>query len=77
MAGVLALGYALCLGTFATLFYPTELRGIGVGSAMAFAQSGAVVGPYVGGLPVAVGLSTLAVFLLSGRQFSGALAVKS
>jgi len=48
----------------AAKIYPTEIRTTGVGWAIGLGRSGAVVGPYVGGLLIAGGYSMETNFFL-------------
>lgn len=76
LVGIMAFGCAACVGTFSTLFYPDEIRGTGVGFAMAFAQLGGVVGPFIGGLLVGAGLATATLFLIvAGNTLLPSLAI--
>jgi len=76
LVGMLGFGCAACVGTFAALFYPEAIRGTGVGFAMAMAQVGGVVGPYLGGVLVGAGLSTAVLFLIvAGNSLLPALAI--
>jgi AAHS family 4-hydroxybenzoate transporter-like MFS transporter len=64
VVGIAAIGCSMCVGTLATLFYPDSVRGIGVGFAMLFARTGAILGPLVGGIMVGAGFSTTGLFLV-------------
>lgn len=76
LVGTVAFGSTACIGTFATLFYPEEIRGIGVGFAMAFAQIGGVAGPFLGGILVGENASTEMLFLaVAGNTLLASLAV--
>jgi AAHS family 4-hydroxybenzoate transporter-like MFS transporter len=62
LIGATAIGCTMCVGTFVTLHYPPEVRGMGVGIALAFARIGAITGPLVGGVLVGAGLADSAMF---------------
>lgn len=88
-AGMFATGGQGVLYALAPLFYRTEVRATGVGSAVAVGRLGAMSGPLVAGQMLALGagsagvmlasapglvLAGIAVFYLLGRRAHGALA---
>jgi len=66
VAGLLTVGAQMCtIGLSATL-YDTSLRATGIGWALGSGRVGAVVGPLLGGVLIAAGLSPQALFLVAG-----------
>jgi MFS family permease len=64
LIGILLLGGFTGLYAVAAKIYPTEVRATGVGWAIGLGRLGAVVGPYVGGLFIAGGISMETNFIL-------------
>ncbi|MCM2318958.1 MFS transporter, AAHS family, 3-hydroxyphenylpropionic acid transporter [Pseudomonas linyingensis] len=64
-AGFFAIGGQLVLYALAPLFYPTEVRGTGVGSAVAVGRLGAMSGPLVAGQMLAMGTGAAGLLLAS------------
>lgn len=62
--GFLLQGGFVGLYAIAAKIYPTELRSTGVGWAIGLGRFGAVVGPYVGGLLIAAGISMQTNFII-------------
>lgn len=64
LAGVSILGPQLAISALAANFYPTVVRGAGLGAALAVGRVGAIIGPLAGGLVLSWGLPGSKVFLL-------------
>jgi AAHS family 4-hydroxybenzoate transporter-like MFS transporter len=64
LAGFFAIGAQLCTVGLCATFYSDALRATGVGSAMGVARLGAILGPVIGGVLLAAGVSTPVVFLV-------------
>ena len=78
VAGTLAVGAQMCAIGLAASFYDASLRATGVGWSLGAGRLGAVAGPALGGVLIAAGLSTQALFLVAGLVSLGAaLAVLS
>ena len=78
VAGTLAVGAQMCAIGLAASFYDASLRATGVGWSLGAGRLGAVAGPALGGMLIAAGLSTQALFLVAGLVSLGAaLAVLS
>lgn len=60
-AGFFVIGGQLVLYALAPSVYPAELRGTGIGAAVAAGRAGSVFGPLLGGLALAAGASVAAV----------------
>lgn len=65
VAGFFALGSQMCVMALAAAFYPTYLRGTGVGFSMGIGRTGGIAGPVVGGLLVGMGMSAKGIFLFT------------
>ena len=62
--GILLQGGFTGLYAVAAKLYPTELRSTGVGWAIGLGRFGAVIGPYVGGVLIAAGVSMETNFII-------------
>jgi len=62
-AGAFIIGAQLMLFALAPLFYPTRIRGTGVGASVAMGRLGSVVGPLFAGTLIAAGGGSAAVLL--------------
>jgi AAHS family 4-hydroxybenzoate transporter-like MFS transporter len=71
-AGTFTVGAQMCAIGLAASFYDTALRSTGVGWSLGFGRLGAVVGPAVGGVLIAAGLSMQSLFLVAGLVSLGA-----
>jgi MFS transporter, AAHS family, 4-hydroxybenzoate transporter len=78
VAGMFTVGAQMCTIGLSASFYDTSLRATGVGWSLGSGRVGAVAGPVIGGVLIAAGLSTPALFLVGGLVSLGcALAVLS
>jgi AAHS family 4-hydroxybenzoate transporter-like MFS transporter len=66
VAGFLSIGAQMCMVALCATFYETSLRATGVGWSLGIGRIGAVFGPTVGGMLIAAGMSTSALFLVAG-----------
>ena len=62
-AGAFIIGAQLMLFALAPLFYPTRIRGTGVGASVAMGRLGSIVGPLFAGTLIAAGGGSAAVLL--------------
>jgi AAHS family 4-hydroxybenzoate transporter-like MFS transporter len=62
LAGIFVIGPQIALSMFIANFYPTAMRGTGIGWGQAMGRFGSVVGPYVGAALVAYGLPPANLF---------------
>lgn len=60
-AGFFVIGGQLVLYALAPTVYPVDLRGAGIGAAVAVGRAGSVTGPLLGGLALSMGVSATAV----------------
>jgi MFS transporter, AAHS family, 4-hydroxybenzoate transporter len=65
LSGFFIIGVQLSLNAFITGFYPTAIRGTGVGWSQVMGRGGSLIGPLVGGVLVSKGLSPEAMFQVS------------
>jgi MFS transporter, AAHS family, 4-hydroxybenzoate transporter len=65
VSGFLIIGVQLSLNAFITGFYPTTIRGTGVGWSQVVGRGGSLIGPLVGGALVSQGISSAAMFQAS------------
>jgi AAHS family 4-hydroxybenzoate transporter-like MFS transporter len=65
LSGFFIIGVQLSLNAFITGFYPTAIRGTGVGWSQVVGRGGSLIGPLVGGVLVSEGLSPAAMFQIS------------
>jgi AAHS family 4-hydroxybenzoate transporter-like MFS transporter len=76
VGGILTVGAQMCIIGLSASFYDTSLRATGVGWSLGAGRVGAVVGPLIGGVLIAAGLSTPALFFVAGLvSLAAALAV--
>lgn len=64
-AGFFAIGGQLVLYALAPAFYPVDVRGTGIGAAVAIGRLGSISGPLVAGQMLAMGTGTIGVMLAS------------
>jgi AAHS family 4-hydroxybenzoate transporter-like MFS transporter len=62
--GLFHIGAQLSMTTFAAEFYPTAVRGSGLGWMQAISRIGSLIGPVIGGYLVASGMPLHDLFLL-------------
>ncbi|MDB5453369.1 MAG: hypothetical protein JWO33_1947 [Caulobacteraceae bacterium] len=78
VAGALSIGAQMCVVALGATFYHTSLRATGVGWLMGTGRIGAILGPILGGLLIAGGVTTPNLFLVAGAvSFVAALGVFS
>jgi AAHS family 4-hydroxybenzoate transporter-like MFS transporter len=78
LAGMFTVGAQMCTIGLAASFYDTSLRATGVGWSLGSGRVGAVAGPVIGGVLIAAGLSTPALFFVAALASLGcAVAVLS
>jgi len=65
LSGFLVIGVQLSLNAFITNYYPTAIRGTGVGWSQVVGRLGSLIGPVVGGALVAQGISPSRLFQIS------------
>lgn len=65
LSGFFIIGVQLSLNAYITDFYPTAIRGTGVGWSQVFGRSGSLLGPVIGGILVARGTTPDALFQIS------------
>ncbi|HEY6831351.1 MAG TPA: MFS transporter [Pseudolabrys sp.] len=65
LSGFLVIGVQLSLNAFITNYYPTAIRGTGVGWSQVVGRLGSLIGPIVGGALVAQGISPSHLFQIS------------
>jgi MFS transporter, AAHS family, 4-hydroxybenzoate transporter len=65
VSGFFIIGVQLSLNAFITGFYPTSIRGTGVGWSQVVGRSGSLIGPLVGGALVSQGVSAAGLFRVS------------
>ena len=63
MLGILVLAAQVVMYAMAPQCYPTRIRGVGVGTAVAFGRIGSIAGPAIAGVLVARGLATSQLLL--------------
>jgi MFS transporter, AAHS family, 4-hydroxybenzoate transporter len=66
VAGMFAVGAQMCAIGLAASFYDASLRATGVGWSLGSGRLGAVVGPALGGVLIAAGLSIQSLFIVAG-----------
>ncbi|HTM81595.1 MFS transporter [Asticcacaulis sp.] len=66
VAGALAIGAQMCLVALGAIFYDTEIRATGVGWLLGTGRIGAILGPILGGLLIARGVTASQLFLVAG-----------
>jgi MFS transporter, AAHS family, 4-hydroxybenzoate transporter len=65
MSGFLLIGVQLSLQAFIANYYPTAIRGTGIGWSQVVGRSGSLLGPLVGGVLVTGGMSPTQLFQIS------------
>jgi AAHS family 4-hydroxybenzoate transporter-like MFS transporter len=65
LSGFFIIGVQLSLNAYITNYYPTAIRGTGVGWSQLFGRTGSLVGPMVGGMLVTQGMSPGELFQIS------------
>jgi AAHS family 4-hydroxybenzoate transporter-like MFS transporter len=76
VGGTLIVGAQMCIIGLSASFYDTSLRATGVGWSLGAGRVGAVIGPLIGGVLIAAGLSTPALFFVAALvSLAAALAV--
>jgi AAHS family 4-hydroxybenzoate transporter-like MFS transporter len=65
LAGFFIVGTQLSLNAYITNYYPTAIRGTGVGWSQVTGRLGALLGPLVGGALVAQGMAPSQLFQIS------------
>lgn len=71
MAGFLSLGAQMCTVALCACFYETYLRATGIGCSIGVGRVGAVVGPVLGGMLIASGVSSQVLFSIAGLASLG------
>jgi MFS transporter, AAHS family, 4-hydroxybenzoate transporter len=66
LSGFFVIGVQLSLNAYITNFYPTGIRGTGIGWSQVVGRTGSLIGPLVGGVLVSHGIGPSQVFQLSG-----------
>jgi len=77
IVGFLAMGSYYCMNGVTALLYPEEIRGLGVGSALAVGRVGSIIGPFAAGLilqsgggPGAVVMATVPAIIIAAVAVS-------
>jgi len=65
LSGFFVIGGQLSLNAYITNFFPTSIRGTGVGWSQVVGRSGSLIGPLVGGSLVAQGMAPNQLFQIS------------
>lgn len=65
LSGFLVIGVQLSLQAVIAAYYPTAIRGTGIGWSQVLGRSGSLIGPLVGGSLVAIGFSSAQLFQIS------------
>ena len=65
LSGFFVIGVQLSLNAYITNFFPTSIRGTGVGWSQVVGRSGSLVGPLIGGALVAQGMAPNQLFQIS------------
>jgi MFS transporter, AAHS family, 4-hydroxybenzoate transporter len=65
LSGFFIIGVQLSLNAFITAYYPTTIRGTGIGWSQVVGRGGSLIGPLVGGALVSQGISPSALFQVS------------
>jgi AAHS family 4-hydroxybenzoate transporter-like MFS transporter len=66
VAGALSIGAQMCVVALGAIFYETAIRATGVGWLMGTGRIGAILGPILGGLLIARGISASSLFIVAG-----------
>lgn len=65
MSGFLIIGAQLSLNAYISNYYPTAIRGTGIGWSQVVGRSGSLVGPLIGGVLVSGGMAPTQLFQIS------------
>jgi AAHS family 4-hydroxybenzoate transporter-like MFS transporter len=65
LSGFFVIGVQLSLNAYITNYYPTSIRGTGVGWSQVVGRSGSLAGPLVGGVLVSQGMTPSQLFQIS------------
>lgn len=65
LTGLAVIGAQISINALAAASYPAEMRSTGVGWALGIGRAGSIVGPVVGGMLLATGLSTAPLFAIA------------
>jgi MFS transporter, AAHS family, 4-hydroxybenzoate transporter len=65
LSGFFVIGVQLSLNAYITNYYPTAIRGTGVGWSQVVGRLGSLAGPLVGGMLVSQGLTPSQLFQIS------------
>jgi AAHS family 4-hydroxybenzoate transporter-like MFS transporter len=65
LSGFFIIGVQLSLNAYITNYYPTAIRGTGIGWSQLFGRTGSLIGPMVGGVLVSQGMSPGELFQIS------------
>src|SRR5258708_2478184 len=65
LSGFFIIGVQLSLNAYITNYYPTAIRGTGIGWSQLFGRTGSLIGPMVGGMLVSQGMSPGELFQIS------------
>jgi AAHS family 4-hydroxybenzoate transporter-like MFS transporter len=71
LSGVCSLGAQMCTVVYCANFYDTALRSTGVGWAIGIGRIGSIVGPAMGGILIAAGVTAGTLFVLIGAMSVG------
>jgi AAHS family 4-hydroxybenzoate transporter-like MFS transporter len=71
LAGVCSIGAQMCTLALCASFYETSLRVTGVGWAIGIGRIGSIVGPVLGGVLIAAGMTAVPLFILVGAMSIG------
>jgi AAHS family 4-hydroxybenzoate transporter-like MFS transporter len=66
IAGALSIGAQMCVVALGAIFYETRIRATGVGWLMGSGRIGAIIGPILGGVLIARGVSATNLFVVGG-----------
>jgi MFS transporter, AAHS family, 4-hydroxybenzoate transporter len=65
LSGFFVIGVQLSLNAYITNYYPTAIRGTGIGWSQVFGRTGSLIGPIIGGVLVTQGMSPGEMFQIS------------
>ena len=71
VAGWCVVGGQPAINALSATFYPTYLRSTGVGAGLGVGRTGAIIGPYLGGILLAAAVDAAAAVLGRGRPGAG------
>lgn len=66
VAGALSIGAQMCVVALGAMFYETAIRATGVGWLMGIGRIGAILGPILGAVLIARGVSASSLFVIAG-----------